>query len=193
MDRLTAGIVLAAGGSTRFGAPKQVQLLDGRPLLEHVAAALADTRIERRLVVLGAAAELVLETVDLHGAEVVICESWPDGQAASLRAGLDRAGDATSALIVLGDGPRLEPAAVNRLLEAHARRPEELLAADYGDGRSHPVVIPRPLWPQLPVTGASPARSLPATLISCSDLTAPGDVDLPADLTELGGADSGFE
>lgn len=193
MDRLTAGIVLAAGGSTRFGSPKQVQLLDGRPLLEHVTAALADTRISCRLVVLGAAAELVLAQVDLHGAQPVLCESWRDGQAASLRAGLDRVAQAGAALIVLGDGPLLEPAAVNRLWEAHDRRPEELLAADYGAGRSHPVVIPRRLWPQLPATGASPARRLPATLISCTDLTAPGDIDRPADLAALSGGASGFD
>ena len=176
------GIVLAAGAATRFGSPKQLVPLAGRPLLEHVTAALADTRLDHRLVVLGAYADQVLKAVDLHGAEPVVCAGWRDGQAASLLAGLERAGDADAAVVVLGDGPGLEPAAVNRLLDAHVHQPDGVLAADYGRGRSHPVVIPRKLWGQLPATGETPARRLPSVLVPCADLPEPGDVDLPADL-----------
>jgi CTP:molybdopterin cytidylyltransferase MocA len=176
------GIVLAAGAASRFGSPKQLQPLDGRPLLEHVTAALADTRLERRLVVLGAYADDVLAAVDMHGAEAVVCPEWSHGQAASLRTGLVHAGEADLAVVVLGDGPRLEPAAVNRLLEAHAHQPDNLLAADYGSGRSHPVVIPRKLWTRLPATGDTPGRRLPSILVPCTDLPEPGDVDRPTDL-----------
>ncbi|HUZ85226.1 MAG TPA: nucleotidyltransferase family protein [Gaiellales bacterium] len=185
MGRLIVGIVLAAGEGSRFGAAKQLHLLDGRPLLEHVTAALADTRLDRRLVVLGAHAAEVLATVNLHGAQPVVCERWSEGQAASLTAGIDEAPDAAAAVVVLGDGPSLEPAAVNRLLEAHARRPDDLLAADYGAGRAHPVVIPRTLWPLLPDRGETPARRLPAILVPCTDLAAPGDVDRPDDLAAV--------
>jgi CTP:molybdopterin cytidylyltransferase MocA len=176
------GIVLAAGGASRFGAPKQLQELEGRPLLEHVTSALADTRLERRLVVLGAYADEVLAAVDMHGATPVVCETWSRGQAASLRAALDHAMGAEVAVVVLGDGPRLEPAAVNRLLEAHGHQPDSLLAADYGEGRSHPVVIPRGLWESLPASGETPARRLPCVLVPCTDLPDPGDVDVPADV-----------
>jgi hypothetical protein len=38
-------------------------------------------------------------------------------------------------------------------------------------------VLPRAVWPLLPVTGETPGRGLAATLIDCSDLPDPGDVD----------------
>jgi molybdenum cofactor cytidylyltransferase len=106
----------------------------------------------------------------------VICAAWEEGQAASLRCGLDALpAEITEALIVLGDGPQLDPAAIARVSAGHGVR-----AADYGHGRSHPVVLPRPVWDALPRTGESPGRSLPATLVDCSDLAEPGDVDYAA-------------
>ena len=171
-DRIAA-LVLAAGQGSRFGGPKQLHPLDGRPMLEHVLAALEQAGIEPRLVVLGARAEEVAAAVPLHGAEVVVCERWADGQAASLRAGLEAlAAPVEEALVVLGDGPGLSPEAVRRLAEGSGLR-----AADYGRGRSHPVVLPRRWWPLLPEVGDTPGRRLPAALVDCSDLPEPGDVD----------------
>ena len=105
-----------------------------------------------------------------------MCDTWRDGQAASLHAGLAALpADADRALIVLGDGPALDPAAVARMAEAAAGT--RVLAADYGTGRSHPVVIPRALWGEIPWHGETPVRPLGADLVDCRDLQPPGDVD----------------
>ena len=88
----------------------------------------------------------------------VVCERWRDGQAASLQAGLQALPEQVSeALVVLGDGPGLSPDAVRRVAEGSGLR-----AADYGSGRSHPVVLPRRWWPLLPDAGDTPGRRLPA-------------------------------
>jgi hypothetical protein len=55
-----------------------------------------------------------------------------------------------------------------------------VLAADYGAGRSHPVVIPRSLWSRIPRRGDTPVRPLGADLVDCRDLRPPGDVDYAA-------------
>ena len=45
---MIAGLVLAAGGSSRYGEPKQLAMLNGRPLLEHaLETQLAVPAIER--------------------------------------------------------------------------------------------------------------------------------------------------
>ncbi|MDX6535195.1 MAG: hypothetical protein QOF68_2939 [Gaiellales bacterium] len=171
---MTAALVLAAGAGRRFGGPKQLHPIDGRPMLEHVLEAVEGAGVERCLVVLGARAGMIAREVPLHGAVVVIADDWEQGQAATLHAGLrELPGDVAEVLVVLGDGPHLDPAAVRRVLQAG----EGLRAADYGAGRSHPVVIPRELWSDLPHTGETPARALPARLVDCSDLRPPGDVD----------------
>src|ERR1700744_6546648 len=77
-----AGVVLAAGAGRRFGAPKQLADLGGRPMLERVLAAIAAAPLDRAFVVLGAEAEAILERVDLRGTEAVIRVDWETGLSA---------------------------------------------------------------------------------------------------------------
>src|SRR5690242_16407853 len=131
-----ATIVLAAGEGRRFGgAVKPLHPVDGRPMLERVLAAAAKAGVGELIVVLGANAEKIQGAVDLHGARVVVNTRWAEGQASSLAAGL-AATDADAVVVVLGDGPALDPEAVRRVAEATGAA-----AADYGHGRSHPVRI----------------------------------------------------
>jgi CTP:molybdopterin cytidylyltransferase MocA len=78
--------------------------------------------------------------------------------------------DVTRAVVVLADGPSLDPRAIERLLE-HG---EAVLAASYDGTRSHPVVLARSAWGEIPDEGG---RALDPVLVDCSDLTPPGDVD----------------
>lgn len=175
---MIAAVVLAAGESRRFGGLKQLHSIDGRPMLERVLETLAQAGPEHRVVVLGARAGTILERVDLHGAAPVVCDDWGAGQAASLQAGLAALPeDAGWALVVLGDGPDLDPRAVTRMSAAARPGDARILAADYGAGRLHPVLIPRVRWAEIPGRGERPVRGLGAEPVDCSDLTPPGDVD----------------
>jgi CTP:molybdopterin cytidylyltransferase MocA len=158
---MIAGVVLAAGAGTRFGGPKQ------RLLLPEVLARVRQGGVEDIVVVEGAHA---LESAD---ARVVTCPEWERGPGASLRCGLRALGpEVEAAVVVLADGPDLDPRAVERV--ASAWRGEPLLAATYGGVRLHPVLVARELWTRIPDEGA---RSLPAVEIPCDDLDPPGDVD----------------
>jgi CTP:molybdopterin cytidylyltransferase MocA len=169
-----AVVVLAAGGGSRYGGVKQLHDAGGRPMLERVLAAVEQADVGERVVVLGAFADRVLAAVDLHGARAVVSDRWSEGQAASLHDGLATL-SADAAVVVLGDGPGLDPRAIARLVGAwNGRTP---LAADYGSGRSHPVLLPRSTWPELPQSGETPGRSVAVRLIDCRDLHPPGDVD----------------
>jgi nicotine blue oxidoreductase len=161
--------VLAAGASERFGSAKQAILLE--PVLERVRA----SSLEEIVVVLGAHE---VET----SARTVHCPDWQLGRGASLRCGLSALGAETqAAVVVLADGPDLSPAAVDRVLEVWRESGAEVVAATYGGNRSHPVLLARVAWDRIPDEGA---RSLPALLVPCDDLGAPGDVDVPDDLPE---------
>ena len=164
---MLGGVVLAAGASTRFGSPKQRLLLE--PVLERVRA----SSLEHVVVVLGA------HEVDTT-ARTVRCPDWERGPGASLRCGLAALpAEAEAAVVVLADGPDLAPGAVDRLVEAWLAAPDGVLAATYGGERSHPVVLGRAVWGSIPDEGA---RALPARLVPCDDLGAPGDVDVEDDL-----------
>jgi CTP:molybdopterin cytidylyltransferase MocA len=156
---VTGAVVLAAGAATRYGAPKQ------REFLPAVLAALEG--IEPVVVVQGA------YELEVPGVRVVECPNWQDGPGASLRCGLAALPDeVTHALVVLADGPNLDPRAVKRLLDNRAKG--AIVSASYDGNRSHPVVLERSVWGDIPDEGA---RALAPLLVDCSDLTPPGDVD----------------
>jgi CTP:molybdopterin cytidylyltransferase MocA len=191
-DRLSgvAGVVLAAGAGTRFraagGGMKVLAPWRGRPLLEWPLRAVEAAGLRDRVVVLGSGADVVLAQVQLHGARPVVAERWADGMAASLRCGL-AALDATveGAVVLLGDGPRLDAEAVRRVAEALADG-HGLVTAGYRDGRGHPVGLARSLWSRLPERGEAGGRALgpPDVVVDCSDLEPPGDADTPQELAE---------
>jgi CTP:molybdopterin cytidylyltransferase MocA len=153
--------VLAAGASTRYGGVKQ------RELLPAVLAALRASSVDEIVVVEGA------HELDLPGVRVVACAEWDDGPGASLRCGLAALGDDVArAVIVLADGPELDPRAVDRL----AAHDAPVAAASYDGSRSHPVALARSAWASVPDEGG---RALEPVLVDCSDLRPPGDVDVP--------------
>jgi molybdenum cofactor cytidylyltransferase len=183
-----AGLVLAAGAGTRFGGTKQVARLDGHPLLEHVLRTMATAPLERVVVVLGSAAEEVLEQVELHGAEPLICERWEEGQSASLAAGLSELEGAEAVVVALGDQPRISPEAIRRVLAERGNAPA--VRSTYGARPGHPVVLERELFvPLCDVTGDHGARNVLASAgvigVPCDDLGGGEDVDTPAELEEL--------
>lgn len=108
-------------------------------------------------------------------AHVVRCPDWARGPGVSLRCGLAALpGDAEAAVVVLADGPDLDPRAVDRVVDSWRADGGDVVAASYGGVRLHPVLIAPAAWPLVPDDGA---RSLGARLVACDDLTPPGDVD----------------
>jgi nicotine blue oxidoreductase len=159
-------VVLAAGASSRYGAfpPKQQELLP-----DVLAALRESTTLDGILVVLGA------HEVETDEA-TVRCADWANGPGASLRCGLATLpAEAEAAVVVLADGPDLDPQAVDRVVQSWRTDGSDVVAAAYGGTRLHPVLLGRGAWPDVPDEGA---RGLEARLVACDDLTPPGDVDV---------------
>ena len=160
---MIAAVVLAAGASSRYGTdpPKQVELLP------RVLAALRESSVDEIVVVSGA-----------HPIPVdsVRCPDWERGPGASLRCGLGALPlEVKAAIVVLADGPDLDPGAVDRVVNEWRANGGDAVAATYGGVRLHPVLLARALWDSVPDEGA---KSLPARLVPCDDLRPPGDVDV---------------
>ena len=188
-----ACVLLAAGGSRRLGRPKQFVRYRGRPLLL-LAVAAARSALPRSplVVVVGADAlrmRLALRRANCD-ARVVTNAQWHEGMATSLRAGLAGADRTTqAALILLGDQPLVDAAALARLVAAWRRRPGVPAVARY-DGRTGvPAVLPRRYWRALKsLRGDEGARALlrgGATLTLVDMPEAALDVDTPADVRQL--------
>jgi CTP:molybdopterin cytidylyltransferase MocA len=182
------GLILAAGAGTRFGnRSKLLAELDGRPLLEHaVAAQCAVPELERVVVVLGASAEEIVARVDFKRAEPVVCERWAEGQALSLRRGIEYLTDGPEVrkvIVTLGDQPRMTPQLIARFVgEVPGTR------AMYAGLPGHPVVLgPVQMRAIAALRGDQGAREVlrGGPTIECGDLPAAFDVDTAEDLEAI--------
>jgi molybdenum cofactor cytidylyltransferase len=155
------GLVLAAGTSTRMGRPKQLAELDGRPLLEHVLAALEAAPVDRVLVALGAHAGTILERVDLHGAEPLVVEGFRAGMGHVLARAAAAIGDPDAVVVCLGDQPLIGAAVVGELVAAWRAGAGPVVTAAYRGRHGNPKLFDRTVLAELgELGGDTGARDL---------------------------------
>jgi CTP:molybdopterin cytidylyltransferase MocA len=186
---VVAGLILAAGQGKRFGPePKLAADLDGRSVLDHVIRAQSGVaELERIVVVVGAHAERVLESVELGRAEVLRCPNWVQGQGASLRCGMEfliEEAGADRVVVTLGDEPLIGSAVIARFAGEPAG------ARALWNGRpGHPVVLGREHLEGIRgLQGDRGARELlgDARGIECAEMGGAGlDIDTLEDLESV--------
>jgi molybdenum cofactor cytidylyltransferase len=137
-----AGLVLAAGGSTRLGRPKQLLPYGEATLLDHTLSTARACRFDQVLCVLGGGSEGVRATVDLRGADVVVNNAFGTGCSSSIAAALNAVDPRIDVLVLmLGDQPGVRPETVAALLAGRGDAP--LAACRYENGRGHPLAFAR--------------------------------------------------
>jgi molybdenum cofactor cytidylyltransferase len=147
-EPFVAGLVLAAGGSTRLGRPKQLLPYAGATLLGHTVATARACEFDQLIVALGGASEKVRSRVNLQGADVVVNPGFGAGCSSSIAvamAALDPR--ATTLVLMLGDQPGVVPATVRVLLAARGDAP--IAVCRYEDGRGHPFAFDRTTFDDL--------------------------------------------
>jgi molybdenum cofactor cytidylyltransferase len=148
MPEFVAGLVLAAGGSSRLGRPKQLLPYRGTTLLGHVVDVARSCAFDQLVVALGGAADDVRGVVDLSGVDVVVNDSFGEGCSSSIAAALPALDPRADALVLmLGDQPGVAPGAVRALIDGRGNAP--LAVCRYDDGRGHPFAFARAVFGEL--------------------------------------------
>lgn len=185
-----AGLLLAAGGASRFGSPKVLAHYRGEPLVQRAARLLVPRCPGGVHVVVGASAAGVRSV--LAGESVTLVENpdWARGLSSSLVCGVAALPPAADAvLILLCDQPAVTGADLDALIAAWLVEPELIAAAGFADRLGPPVIIPRAFWPQLAaLRGDQGARSLLEWHAEHTTVPMPHaalDVDTPEDLARL--------
>lgn len=145
-----SAVVLAAGGSVRFGSPKQLALWQGRPLLRHVVLQALAAPVQEIVVVLGAYYEETAAVLAGLPVTLVYNPDWEAGQSTSVRAGLRACSPQTQGvLFILGDQPDLPAELLQTLVATHRRTLATVVAPRHEGRRGNPLLFDRRCFPEL--------------------------------------------
>jgi molybdenum cofactor cytidylyltransferase len=145
-----AGIVLAAGGSSRLGSPKQLLKWQGIPLVRHVAERALQAGLSPVIVVTGAHAGDIEQA--LRGLDVKIAHNpdWELGQSTSVGTGLQALpSNIGAAVFLLSDQPQVTKKLLDELSLAHTHSLASIVAPRVHGKRANPVLFDRIVFPEL--------------------------------------------
>jgi molybdenum cofactor cytidylyltransferase len=162
----TAGIILAAGESSRFGQPKQLVELHGRMLVAWVLDAALASHLETVVLVLGRDHQKIGDALGQRVChpklELVFNPRYHEGQSTSLTAGLFRIHDRFPAVMfLLGDQPLVDTATINRLLEKFRYSDKTICVPVHRGQRGNPALFGRSHYEELArLSGDKGARDI---------------------------------
>lgn len=188
------GLLLAAGGSSRLGRPKQLVQFQGKSLIRRAAETLVESRCDPIVVVLGA--EIDDSTSEITDLPVNICinKDWQNGMSSTIRAGLKELlrlePNLTAVVVTLCDQPHITTANIDLLITRFQRTNAPIVAARYGETIGVPALFSTELLNDLlKLKGDKGARQLirdHLPLVETIEIEkAAIDIDLPDDADRL--------
>lgn len=189
-----AAVILAAGGSTRFGSPKQLACWGDKTFIEQAVDTALAAEVSRVVVVLGAEIEQCRAVLGHRSVEIVVNPVWASGQSSSMQTGLAALpANSGGALFMLVDLPGVTPALLNQLIQRHRETLAPLIWPEFEGRRGNPVLFDRALFSELRQvrgdTGGKPVLQKyhnQAEQVRVTDEAVLRDYDRPEDL-HLGG------
>jgi len=161
-----AGLLLAAGTSSRMGQPKQLLPMGGLGLLDRVLEQVLHSDLDLVTLVLGFKAREIRRGMrtDLGHPKLKVIQNtrYQEGISSSIIAGLSAVEDEYDhVMVILGDMPYVTSGLINLLLHRYLASHFPLGAIRIKEKRSHPAIIGRPFYPELHrLEGDMGARSL---------------------------------
>lgn len=159
-----AAVLLAAGGSERFGGdlPKQLATFHGEPLVRRAARTALASDVAEVLVVTGCRAEEVEVAVADLELTCVRNPDWAEGQSTSVRSGLARVDPSSRAALFLPcDQPLLTPRVLDRILAVYRTTGGPIVLPVHDRRRGAPVLFDRALFEELMgITGDTGGRQV---------------------------------
>lgn len=189
-----AAIVLAAGGSTRLGQPKQLLRLGDESLICRVLRAARDGGCAPVVVVTGAERAEVGAALDRSGTEIIENSEWKQGMGTSIRCGMQhllQGENPPDAVVLLAcDQPFVDATLIAALIAQANTSTLPIVASSYAETLGIPALFARTCFEELlrlpPAAGAKRIiTAAPARVATVAFPQGAIDLDTPADLARL--------
>jgi molybdenum cofactor cytidylyltransferase len=202
-QKQTAGVILAAGMSKRFGRPKQLAKIGNKYLVEWVLDSALSSRLTQVVLVLGHEHPKIIQAlgskINHPRLQVAINNHYQQGQSGSLRVGLSNIQkNFDSVMFMLGDQPKLRPGTIDFLLESFWKSEKSICVPVCSGIRGNPTIFSRAVYASLmAIEGDIGAREIIRTnqdhilYVELDDAQSFIDVDSPQDLENLKKSDPG--
>lgn len=187
----TAGIILAAGASTRMSQPKALLMWRDEPFVRQVARTALGAELSPVIIIAGDSFAQIQAVVSDLPVQVIHNADWAAGQSTSIKAGLSVLPEIIgSAVFLLTDQPHIPIELVNSLKAQHAQTLSPIVAPLIDDRRGNPVLFDRATFRDLlalsgDVGGRAAFSKHPVTYVPWHDANLLLDVDTPADYQRL--------
>lgn len=151
LKKKVAGVILAAGSSSRMGSIKQLLPFRGKTILDHVIANVRNSALSEIILVLGHCSDKIVQNLDLPGnsseIKIVINKEYKEGQSSSLKKGLENISvNCDGAMFLLGDQPLVTDMIINELINAFEASDLPVVIPYCNEKRGNPVIIAKSLF-----------------------------------------------
>ena len=147
---MIAGVILAAGDSSRMGFPKQLAEYKGKTILETVVDTVT-SNLDETVVVLGHENDTITEKLDFKESTILINENWEEGIVSSIRTALfylSENNEIDSAMIFMADQPSVNNKIIDKLIKTK-KKDDEVVISKYRYKLNYPIIVPKYFWSKL--------------------------------------------
>ncbi|UNY98731.1 nucleotidyltransferase family protein [Zhouia spongiae] len=158
-------LILAAGSSSRMGAPKQLLAVGNQKMISVIVGNAAKSKAGKIYCVLGAKAEEIQKDIKRSGAEVIYNADWEKGLGSSIAAGVKHMCSTKEQLdgilIMLSDQPKVDEVYLNNMIRLFKQKPDKIIASKYQYRYGVPALFPSAYFKLLmQLEGDKGARSI---------------------------------
>ncbi|UZR96071.1 nucleotidyltransferase family protein [Chondrinema litorale] len=181
-------VILAAGGSSRLGFPKQLLELKQKTLVARSCETILETGIENLIVVTGAYEDDIKKSISSYHVKIAHNPDWETGMASSIKKGINELLKSNfnieAVLICLCDQPFLDTHHIKEVIKSYYKTGKPIIASYYNDLESVPALFNHSLFESLlELKGQEGARKIirkqPSLVVNVPFSKGVYDVDTP--------------
>jgi molybdenum cofactor cytidylyltransferase len=146
---MVSAVVLAAGASTRMGAPKLLLPFGGEPLVRRAVRQVSAAGFDDVLVVVGSEHEATLAALEGLLVRHAVNLQFASGMGSSFRTAIEHLPDSDAAMFALADQPFVTTNEYRTVLDTYRERASPIVSVRYGEVMAPPHLFEREFFPEL--------------------------------------------